>query len=253
MALELKNPHSVLAALKQRPNAVQEVHVSSQSPSAGWQEVIEECNFQGKPIFQRRTAGKGTKGKALGRRSQAHEGRVGSNYAMVREKSATELKHLFAEDQIEPGIWLALDQVQDPQNVGAIFRSASFFGVKGIIMLKDRAAALSGTVYDISAGGVEYVPFVMQSNMKRALEAAKKAGVWVLGTSERAEKDFGEIQLDRPWLIVLGNEEKGMRRLTDETCDMVCKLSPQGDVHSLNVSVAAAVLVSGLLSRQTGH
>ncbi|QDU81029.1 Putative TrmH family tRNA/rRNA methyltransferase [Polystyrenella longa] len=247
MTLELKNPHSVLAALQERPKAVTEIAISSTSPSAGWQEVAKECARLGKPVFTRVVAP--PKG---GRRDKSRqEGRSAANFAMIQEKSGVDLKTLFrtAETEGEHGIWLALDQVQDPQNVGAIFRSASFFGVRGIVMLKDNAASLTGTVYDTAAGGVEYVPHAVQANMKRTLEAAKEAGLWILGSSERGTEDFNNVALDRSWLIVLGNEEKGMRRLTEESCDVVCRLNPKGAVHSLNVSVAAAVLISGLSAR----
>ncbi|MEZ6045314.1 MAG: 23S rRNA (guanosine(2251)-2'-O)-methyltransferase RlmB [Planctomycetaceae bacterium] len=245
MTLELKNPHSVLAALKERPNAVSEVCVSSASPSTGWQEVVDECARIGKPVFTRlKVQQKG------GRRDKSqNEGRVATNYAQVHEKNSVDLKRLF-ENNEEPGLWLALDQVQDPQNVGAIFRSASFFGIRGIVMLKDNAASLTGTVYDTAAGGVEYVPHSLQANMKRTIEVAKESGLWILGTSERAVEDFETVALDRSWLIVLGNEEKGMRRLTEESCDVVCQLKPKGVVQSLNVSVAAAVLMSGLSGRR---
>ncbi|MCA9039725.1 MAG: 23S rRNA (guanosine(2251)-2'-O)-methyltransferase RlmB [Planctomycetaceae bacterium] len=249
MTLELKNPHSVLAALQQRPNAVSEVCISSSSPSTGWQEVAEACAQLGKPVF---TRVKGTVQKGGRRDKSKQEGRTAANYAQVQEKQGVDLKTLFAgmEDSGEFGLWLALDQVQDPQNVGAIFRSASFFGIRGIVMLKDNAASLTGTVYDTSAGGVEYVPHSIQANMKRTIEAAKEAGLWILGTSEHATESFENVTLDRSWLIVLGNEEKGIRRLTEESCDVVCRLNSLGAVQSLNVSVAAAVLMSGLSMRR---
>ncbi|MAT16719.1 MAG: 23S rRNA (guanosine(2251)-2'-O)-methyltransferase RlmB [Planctomyces sp.] len=247
MTLELKNPHSVLAALEQRPNAVSEICITSVSPSSGWQEVADACARLGKPVFSRvKTVQKG------GRREKSRqEGRAAANCAIMHEKNSVDLKTLYSgADDGEPGLWLALDQVQDPQNVGAIFRSASFFGVRGIVMLKDNAASLTGTVYDTAAGGVEYVPHSLQANMKRTIEAAKEAGLWILGTSERAPGSFDEVAFDRSWLVVLGNEEKGIRRLTEESCDVVCRLDSRGAVQSLNVSVAAAVIVSGLNARR---
>ena len=143
-------------------------------------------------------------------------------------------------------MWLALDQIQDTHNIGAIFRTAAFFGVEGLLLTRDRSAPLNATVYDVACGGIETVPFVVQTNLSRALEQAKRAGVWVLGSSEHAEQDVTEIERDRPWLLVLGNEEKGLRRLTLETCDAICRLTPRGKVGSLNVSVAAGVLTAML-------
>jgi 23S rRNA (guanosine2251-2'-O)-methyltransferase len=144
------------------------------------------------------------------------------------------------------GLWLALDQLQDPHNVGAVFRTAAFFGVKGIVMTVDRSAPLSPTVYDVASGGVEYVPFTLQTNLAQAMEIAKKSGLWVLGSSERAAESVHRIDRDRRWLLVIGNEEKGLRRLTLERCDQVCTIPPAGQVNSLNVSVAAGILMAAL-------
>jgi 23S rRNA (guanosine2251-2'-O)-methyltransferase len=142
------------------------------------------------------------------------------------------------------GLWLALDQIQDPHNVGAVFRTAAFFGIRGIVLTRDRSAPINATVYDVASGGMEHVPFSSLPNLSRAIEQAKEAGLWALGASEHAERDVSEIPHDRPWLLVLGNEEKGLRRLTFENCDDVCRLSARGSVGSLNVSVAAGVLMA---------
>jgi 23S rRNA (guanosine2251-2'-O)-methyltransferase len=141
-------------------------------------------------------------------------------------------------------LFLALDCLHDPHNVGAIFRTAAFFGVAGIVVTRDRSAPLNATVYDVASGGLEFVPFSVQTNLRRALDAAKEHGVWVLGTSERAETDYTAVPLDRAWLLVVGNEESGMRRLTAEHCDMACRIPPQSTVTSLNVSVAAGILIA---------
>jgi 23S rRNA (guanosine2251-2'-O)-methyltransferase len=180
-------------------------------------------------------------------------GRAGGASALVRERDGASLDELFAgaaERAGGRGVWLALDQIQDPHNVGAIFRTAAFFGIEGVILLRDRAAPLNATVYDIATGGVEVVPFSTQTNLSRALEQAKQAGVWVLGSSEHAEQSVFQVSRDRPWLLVLGNEEKGIRRLTREHCDVVCSLPPRGAVTSLNVSVAAGVLIAALTAER---
>jgi 23S rRNA (guanosine2251-2'-O)-methyltransferase len=143
-------------------------------------------------------------------------------------------------------LWLALDCLQDPQNVGAIFRSAGFFGLQGIIITKDKSAPMNSTVYDVSAGGTEAVPFGTVTNLAQALRKCKERGIWVLGTSEHAEVDVRTVDRGRAWLLVIGNEQKGLRRLTREHCDEVCRIEPQGDVTSLNASVAAGVCMAVL-------
>ena len=118
--------------------------------------------------------------------------------------------------------------------------------MQGIVVTRDRSAPLNGTVYDVAAGGVEHVPFTLVPNLARAIAAAKEAGVWVLGTSEHATDDVSQVDRGRPWLLVVGNEEKGLRRLTTEHCDAVCRITPLGEVTSLNVSVATGILIATL-------
>jgi 23S rRNA (guanosine2251-2'-O)-methyltransferase len=177
---------------------------------------------------------------------------VGVAEAEVRERRPVALEELFqgvragaSEGSEAPGLWLALDCLQDPQNVGAIFRSAAFFGVRGILLTQERSVGLTSTVYDIASGGVEAVPFSVQVNLRQAFETAKAQGLWILGTSEHGRQDLFAVERDRPWLVVLGNEERGMRRLTEDRCDVICAIRPRGGlVTSLNVSVAAGIVIS---------
>ncbi len=249
MALELRNPHSVLAALQTRPRDVLEVKMHGNQPRGAWKDVIATAERQAVRI-RRDVARNEGQHSGRGRRDAPSDERTGAGSATVKERSDVTLGEMWsdvaAQDGNAGGLWLALDQLQDPHNVGAIFRTAAFFGVKGIILTRDRSAPLSGATYDVAAGGAEYVPFSMQTNLSRALDAAKKSGLWILGTSERAEQDLSEFQPDRPWLLVLGNEQKGMRRLTAEKCDVTCRMTPLGEVASLNVSVAAALMISVL-------
>ncbi|MCC7440021.1 MAG: RNA methyltransferase [Bdellovibrionales bacterium] len=128
--------------------------------------------------------------------------------------------------------------------MGAIFRTAAFFGVKGILLTQERSAPLTGTAYDVASGGMEHVPFAIHNNLSRALDAAKDADLWILGTSEHAKESLSTLKKDRSWLVVVGNEETGIRRLTQERCDLVCSIPGSGAVTSLNVSVAAGILVA---------
>ncbi len=207
-----------------------------------WEQVVSEAERLRRPV-RPLTADTPSAGHRSGR-GRGSGGRSGPE-GVVRERPAVPIDELFAD--ATQGVWLALDEVQDPHNVGAIFRTAAFFGVRGIVMTDVRAAPLTSVVYDVASGGVEAVPFAVESNLRRSLDLAKRAGVWVLGTSERAERDVVDLPRDRPWLLVMGNEESGLRRLTLETCDEVCRVAPKGSaVTSLNVSVAAGVLISAL-------
>ncbi len=246
--LELKNPHSVLAALQQRPHDVTEIRAGSANLSPPWQDVVDAASAAGVSIVMRGSQ-RGRRQKQAGPKSE----RVGVASAHVREpvglKEPADLFGAATDAPAEsPGLWLALDCLQDPHNVGAIFRTAAFFGVRGIFVTRDRSAPLHATVLDTAAGGVEHVPFSIVPNLARSLKAAKEAGLWLLGTSEHASDSVQTITPDRPWLVILGNEEKGLRRLTLEECDLTCAIPPRGPVTSLNVSTAAAVLISRLAS-----
>ena len=249
LTLYLKNPHSVLAALEHRSEAVSLVTQHSERPHGAWKQVVALAGKQGVPV--RHEARWREPGRRRTQRS-GEAGRAASAEATVREHPGIAIEMLFddaANRANGHGLWLALDQIQDTHNIGAIFRTAAFFGVEGLVLTRDRSAPLNATVYDTACGGVETVPFTVQTNLSRALEQAKRAGVWVLGTSEHAEQDVAEIERDRPWLLVLGNEEKGLRRLTMETCDALCRITPRGEVGSLNVSVAAGVLIAMMTGR----
>lgn len=249
--LFVKNPHSILAALQLRPKDVVEITFPSDSTDGVWKS-IEALSEKNK--IRKREAGsvgefvKSKKNAPIQKSTKNFVGRESNHGALIRPKTPTAVERMFdGIDSDTRGIWLALDSLQDPQNLGAIFRSAAFFGVKGLILTAERSAPMSATVYDISAGGVEAIPFVQVINLQRAFEKAKEAGLWILGTSEHAKTPIAKIQKDRPWLLVMGNEEKGMRRLTEEACDMTCAIPAQGaTVTSLNVSVATGILLSHL-------
>lgn len=170
-----------------------------------------------------------------------------SGTAIVQEKKSVTLDEIFSpiqNSESKGGVWLALDSLQDPRNVGAIFRSAAFFGAHGILLTDERSAPMTSVVYDVASGGVEHVPFCIVKSLREALKFAKNAGIWVLGTTEHEGDSLFEIPKDRHWLIVFGNEEKGVRRLILESCDVMSQIPSHGQVGSLNVSVAAGIYLS---------
>ena len=243
--LELKNPHSVLAALETRSRDVVEVHLGDQAAHGAWQRVADLARSLGVPVRTGRTAG----GQSKRRDRGGQGGRTPLAVATVRERPGVGLDEWLATaGGDEHGVWLALDRLQDPHNIGAIFRTAAFYGARGVLLTTNQSAPLSGTAYDVASGGLEHVPFTRAGNLARALRGARDAGLWVMGTSERAEDELSEAGTDRDWLVVIGSEERGLRRLTLEHCDVVCRMSPRGEIASLNASVAAAVALT-LLSR----
>tara|TARA_R100000789_G_scaffold98003_1_gene101273 strand:+ start:10009 stop:10788 length:780 start_codon:yes stop_codon:yes gene_type:complete len=243
--LELKNPHAVLAALEQRPEDVKELRFYVE-PKGLWRKISDVAEEKKIPV---RDLAFTQEKKQRDRPSHKVE-RTGHATGIVKPKkpiSLTEFFHGVGDASLKtPPIWLALDSLQDPHNVGAIFRSAAFFGVRGILMTKNQSAPINATVHDIAAGGMEAVPYVIETNLNRAIKSAQKAGLWVLGTSEHAQDSVWKIDQKRPWLLIVGNEQKGLRRLTLEKCDMHCTIPNLGDVKSLNVSVATGILLNTL-------
>jgi 23S rRNA (guanosine2251-2'-O)-methyltransferase len=136
---------------------------------------------------------------------------------------------------------LVLDCIQDPHNLGAILRTADGAGVHAVVAPKDKSAGLTETVVRISTGAAEAVPFVQVTNLARTMERLKQAGLWLVGTSDRADRSIYQLDLKGPLGLVVGAEGKGMRRLTEENCDFLAKIPMAGKVECLNVSVATAV------------
>ncbi len=137
---------------------------------------------------------------------------------------------------------LILDGVQDPHNLGACLRSADAAGVDLVIAPKDRSVGLTPVVCKVACGGAESVPFVQVTNLARTLKWLQdEQGVWLIGTAGEAEVELYDADLKGSTAIVMGGEEKGLRRLTRETCDTLVKLPMAGNVESLNVSVAAGI------------
>ncbi len=136
---------------------------------------------------------------------------------------------------------LILDGVKDPHNLGACLRSADAAGVAAVIAPRRRAASITETVRYIAAGGAEHVPFVQVANISQTMKRLREMGIQLVGTADGVKKSLYDAELTGPLAIVVGAEEKGMRRLTAENCDTLVCIPMAGSVECLNASVAAAV------------
>jgi 23S rRNA (guanosine2251-2'-O)-methyltransferase len=146
---------------------------------------------------------------------------------------------------------LALDGVQDPHNLGACLRTADACGALAVIVPRDRAAQLTATVRKVAVGAAETTPVVAVTNLVRTLKLLKEAGVWVVGADAEGAKPAHEVDLKGGIVLVLGAEGAGLRHLTKQTCDWMVRLPQLGTVESLNVSVAAGMLLYEAVRQRT--
>ncbi len=148
----------------------------------------------------------------------------------------------------ERSVIALLDQVTDPHNIGAIMRSASAFGLDGILMQTKHAPALEGVLAKTACGAVDHIPVAYATNLSRALEDLREAGFTALAMDERGEKEINELELNGKIVVVLGAEGTGIRPLVKKKCDVLTRLPTSGAIASLNVSNAAAVAFYALAS-----
>lgn len=168
-------------------------------------------------------------------------------FEVPREYRESELPELLAQ-AARPCV-LALDQVQDPHNLGACLRSAAAAGVTAVIAPRKRAAGLTAAARKVSAGAAERVPFVRVTNLGRALQRLKQDGFWVAGLDGGAEDSIHEADLAGPVALVAGGEARGMRELTARHCDWQVRIPMKAGMESLNVSVATGIALFELVRR----
>jgi 23S rRNA (guanosine2251-2'-O)-methyltransferase len=187
---------------------------------------------------------------ALNRESpdSLHQGVIA--FAAAREYATLDNVLEIPAQRGEPALFLVLDSVEDPRNLGAILRTAEAAGVHAVIIPERRAAGLTETVAKTAAGALEYVPVVKVVNIANAIEVLKKAGVWVAGAEAGGEAAYWDADFVRPTALVLGGEDKGVRRLVKEHCDYLVSLPLMGRIGSLNVSVAAGALLYEVLRQR---
>lgn len=163
--------------------------------------------------------------------------------------SEDDLENLLSE--IKKPLLLILDGIQDPHNLGACLRSADAAGVHAVIAPRDKAVGITPAVSKVACGAAETVPFIQVTNLARTMKFLQNQGVWVYGAAAEATKNLYEGEFTGPTAIALGAEGTGLRRLTQDHCDVLLKIPMQGTVTSLNVSVATGVfLFEALRQRQ---
>ena len=177
-----------------------------------------------------------------------HQGVVAS--AAAREYATLEDILQIPAQRGQTPLFLILDGVEDPRNLGAVLRTAEATGVHGVIIPERRAVGLTETVAKAAVGALEYIPVVKVVNIVNTIEELKKAGVWIAAAEANGDMQYWDADFARPTALVLGGEDKGVRRLVREHCDYTLSLPLMGQISSLNVSVAAGVMLYEVLRQR---
>ena len=230
--------HAVAAALEYEPEQVRGLWVERQRRDGRMQALLDQASRHGVAVHLTARA-------ELDRMSGGtrHQGVIARLTVRQRTLNEADLPALLAAAD-GPLLLLALDGVQDPHNFGACLRSAAAAGVHAVMIPADRSVGLNATVRKVACGGAEIVPVVTVTNLARALRALQEQGVWVVGAAGEAADSLYDVDFTPSTAIVLGGEEKGLRRLIREVCDRLARIPmAEGGVESLNVSVAAGIFL----------
>ncbi|RUO55271.1 23S rRNA (guanosine(2251)-2'-O)-methyltransferase RlmB [Pseudidiomarina homiensis] len=237
--------HSVRALVERHPERVVEMFALRERQDKALQSLIQSAQKLGiRPQFvPKQTLEKKAEGGN-------HQGVV----VVALEApllSDNDLPDLVQNSGTAP-LFLVLDGVTDPHNLGACLRTADAAGVTAVIVPKDKSASLNPTVRKVACGAAETMPLVQVTNLARALKQLQELQVWVMGTAGEAEQSVYAVDLKGPTALVMGAEGDGMRRLTRETCDELIKIPLLGTVSSLNVSVATGVCLFEAVRQRQG-
>jgi len=229
--------HSVEEALKAGKRRFDHVLVARERRDERLEKLVALCRQSGVRVLQESR-------DALTQlaRNPGHQGVV----AMVRAQGFLAIEDLFEGDAAHPEaarLLLALDGVEDPQNLGALLRCADGAGVDGVVITERRAAPLSPVAVKASAGAAEHLRIAKVVNLVRSLEALKEQNIWVIGLDERGECDYDQFDLTGDCVLVMGREGAGLHDLVKRTCDHMLSIPMAGGVSSLNVSAAGAVVL----------
>ncbi|MGD8311353.1 MAG: 23S rRNA (guanosine(2251)-2'-O)-methyltransferase RlmB [Gammaproteobacteria bacterium] len=240
--------HAVAGLLANRPESVTTLSVAEGAVERRLEGLLEQAAAARIPIHRLPRA-------QLDRLlpGARHQGVV----ATLREPAPARVERdlpAFLSALDEPAFLLVLDGVQDPHNLGACLRTADAAGVHAVILPRDRAAGITPVVHKVASGAADSMPLFSVTNLARTLRRLREAGIWIYGTSDTGGQELYTANLAGPAAFVLGSEGRGMRRLTRDCCDYLLSIPMAGQVESLNVSVAAGVLLfEALRQRRQGE
>lgn len=225
--------HAVEAALKAHPERILTVYFIEKEKSKRLDALRANLKQQAitsesvKPATMERLCG-----------NEHHQGIAAKIHQI--ELNEKDLFNWIAQSQKVP-LLLLLEEIQDPHNLGAVFRSALAFGVDWVVISKNNTAPLNALVSKVACGADQLMNKIIVANMARFIQEIQKRDFWVVGLDVEAKTDLSQASLKRPLAIIMGQEGKGLKRLTLESCDELAKIAMSGDIESLNVSVATGI------------
>lgn len=234
--------NAVAEALKARGRAFAWVGVAKERHDIRMKRVVEECRKQGVAV---RFVGRDELDRMAG--NNAHQGVV----AVTSAKQYNDLEDVVAAKRGEYSLIVVLDGIEDPHNLGAVLRTADAAGADGAVIPERRAASVTALVAKASAGASEHLPIAKVTNIARTLEDLKAQNIWTVGLDERGPKAYDAMDYNMDCAIVLGAEGRGLHDLVARKCDFLVSIPMLGKVPSLNVSVAAGVMLYEIV-RQRG-
>lgn len=231
-------------------------HALEMSPQTVLEIWIQEDKIKSSTINQLINAAPGISIQNVSRHTLDKLSQYGRHQGIVIRKRIDksvkqDLEQLLKTAVSSMQMFLVLDGIQDPHNLGACLRTADAAGVCAVILPKDRAVGINATVKKVASGAAENLPVFEVTNLSRTLRQMQSAGIWIIGTTDTADKDLYQVDLKRPLALVMGNEGTGLRQNTLNHCDILVRIPMAGVVESLNVSVASGIcLFEALRQRQ---
>lgn len=229
--------HAVISALKNKKRKIKDLYITEKNIS-----YIDGLNIEYKNTYKIMTSNEID--KLLLSNSVTHQGFVIETFKLEKK---------YIEETFDKNLIVALDQVTDPQNIGAIMRSAKVFGVKSIITTKKHSPGETGSLAKAASGALEFIDFIEVTNLASALTTLSKEGFLIIGLDEQGSSNINELNIDvnQPRVLVMGSEGKGLRRLTKTKCDIMAFIENKAEdgFSTLNVSASAAISLYQLSSK----
>lgn len=232
--------YPVLELLQSTPEQIREITIQKPGSSGKQQQII---SLAGKNKIIVKVVAKLT---IPGEASANHQGVL----ARLDDYKTYSLKE-FLEDKHQ--LLVALDSIHDPHNLGAIIRSAAAAGATGILIPKDRAAQISGTIAKVAAGALAHIKICIVTNLADSLQKLKESGFWIYGAAGEAQQTIYETDFSGKTCLVIGSEGKGLRPLVQKNCDLLVRIPMNKAINSLNASVSAGIILFEIARQKDNH